>query len=428
MGAGVAGLSAARVLTRAGIAVHLVEARERIGGRIYTVHQPGLDAGIELGAEFVHGKPPEIWELLGGGAEVVESSGRDWCSQNQEIRACEFFTPVEKFLERMKIREQDQSFREFADAAGEVDPEAKRRALMYVEGFNAARAEEISVNSLVRGREAEDAIEGDRAFRIRGGYDMAPRALLEGCNPRYLRLSLNTAVTAVEWERGSVRVRTHSAEGETSLAARCAVITLPLGVLQAGSVAFIPALEGKRDPLAKLVMGRVIRVTLHFREKFWLELKGSGGRSLADLRFLFTDDESFPTWWTDSPMQAPLMTGWAPARAAERLTGRSLEAIRETAINSLANVLHLSVADIAGRLVGAHAHDWQSDPFSQGAYSYVRAGGEGAQRQLAAPLEDTLFFAGEACDEGHFGTVHGAIASGRRAGREVLDGGVRRAA
>jgi monoamine oxidase len=428
IGAGVAGLSAAQMLTRAGISVHLIEARDRIGGRVFTVHQPGLDAGIELGAEFLHGKPPEIWELLGGGAEAVETSGRDWCSQAGEITTCDFFEQVDKFLERMQIADPDRSFREFADSVNDVPPEVKRRALMYVEGFNAARAEEISVNSLVRAAKAEEQIGGDRAFRIRGGYDLVPRALLGRCEPRNLRLNMNSVVTAVEWERGAVRVLTQNGNDQSAVTARCAVVTLPLGVLHAGSVAFTPALDAKRAALAGLVMGKVLRVTLRFRENFWRERKESGGQSLADLRFLFTDDANFPTWWSDSPLQAPLLTGWSPALAAERLSGRPLEVIRQAAVQSLANVMHMSVAEISGLLLDAQVHDWQTDPFSCGAYSYVRAGGDGAQRELSAPLAGTLFFAGEACDEGHFGTVHGAIASGKRTAREVLDEVAERAA
>jgi len=428
IGAGVAGLSAAQVLTRAGISVHVIEARDRIGGRVFTLHQPGLDAGIELGAEFLHGKPPEIWDLLGGGAEAVEASGRDWCSQAGEIKACDFFEQVDKFLERMQIAQPDRSFREFADSVHDVPPEVKRRALMYVEGFNAARAEEISVHSLVRAAKAEEEIGGDRAFRIRGGYDLVPRALLGRCDPRNLRLNMNRVVTAVQWERGVVRVLTQSGNEHGALTARCAVVTLPLGVLQAGSVAFTPALQAKSAALAGLVMGKVLRVTLRFQEKFWRERKGGGAQSLADLRFLFTDDPNFPTWWSDSPMQAPLLTGWSPARAAERLSGRPLEVIRHAAVQSLANVMHMTVAEISGLLLDAQVHDWQTDPFSCGAYSYVRAGADGAQKELAAHLAGTLFFAGEACDEGHFGTVHGAIASGTRAAREVLNEVAERAA
>jgi monoamine oxidase len=422
VGAGVAGLSAAAALTCAGISVHIVEARERIGGRIYTVHEPGLGAAIELGAEFVHGKPPEIWDLLdGNGAGAVEGSGRNWCSQHGEIRQCDFFEQVQAFLGKMKVTPGDQPFREFLEAATGVELEVKRRALMYVEGFNAARAEEISVNSLVRAAKAEEEIEGDRAFHIRGGYDYIPRALLGRCDPRYLRMSMNTVAHEIDWNREAISVRGRCGGEEFAINARRAIVTLPLGVLQSGAVKFTPALTEKQNALTRLVMGPVIRIALQFREKFWDRPHGSGGESLADLRFLFTDDESFPTWWTPAPINAPLMIGWAPSRAAERLSGRPVEFIKQTAVDSLAHVLHTSVSEISRFLVDAYVHDWQSDPFSCGAYSYVRTGGDGAQRHLAAPLAGTLFFAGEACDEGHFGTVHGAIASGRRAAREVLD-------
>jgi monoamine oxidase len=91
------------------------------------------------------------------------------------------------------------------------------------------------------------------------------------------------------------------------------------------------------------------------------------------------------------------------------------------AIDALSDILQVPPKTLRRRIVGWHTHDWQSDPFSLGAYSWVRAGGEGAQRLLAEPLEQTLFFAGEACNtEGHNGTVHGAMQTGVRAADEIL--------
>ncbi len=420
IGAGVAGLSAARELTRAGIAVQIVEARDRIGGRIHTLHVDGLSAPVELGAEFVHGKPPEIWQLLGGdGRAVVEAQGRDFCSENGRMRRCDFFDDVQEFLDRMEGGAADQSFREFADHDREASAEVKHRALMYVEGFNAARAEEISVHSLVRASKAEEEIEGERMFRIRRGYDLIPRMLLGECDPRYLRLNLNTVVKNVEWNSGQVKVRALSNGQETMFTASSAVVTLPLGVLQAGTVQFTPALEEKREALAKLVMGHVLRVTLQFRPDFWEHMKASGWSELSDMRFLFTDDDWFPTWWAESPIEVPLLTGWAPVRPAEKLSALPHDAVQGQAVQSLARAVGMKLQDLSNLLDKTYVHDWQSDPYSRGAYSYVRVGGNGAQRQLESPMNNTLYFAGEACDEGHFGTVHGAIASGRRAAEKL---------
>lgn len=428
IGAGVAGLSAARELTRAGISVQIVEARERIGGRIYTLHVEGLAAPVELGAEFVHGKPPEIWQLLADGRGTVEAQGRDFCSENGRLRTSGFFDDVEEFLDRMDDHGPDQSFRHFADNDVQASPEVKHHALNYVEGFNAARAEEISVHSLVRASKAEEEIEGHRIFRMKRGYDLVPRMLLGGCDPRYLALNLNTEVTTIEWKAGEVKVRAVSNGQETIFTGGSAVVTLPLGVLQAGTVQFTPALDAKREALASLVMGHVLRVTLQFRPDFWEQMKASGWSELSDMRFLFTDDEWFPTWWAESPMQVPLITGWAAVRSAEKLSAQTDSAIEAQAVESLSRVLSMKAQDLGKLLLKAHVHNWQTDPHSRGAYSYVRVGGDGAQRQLEAQLEATLYFAGEACDEGHFGTVHGAMASGRRAARGILTRAGRRAA
>ena len=464
IGAGVAGLAAASRLTRASVNVHIVEARDRIGGRIYTVTQetqPTLvaerkkkhtgdrrdadvpenshayeDVAIELGAEFVHGKSRELWDLIGGSTEHVdEVSGTDWCVREGQVGPCEFFQQVNDFLDRMKEGETDQSFTVWARKNRDgVPDEIVRRAFGYVEGFNAAHAEQISVNSLVRAGKAEEEIGGDRSFRIQAGYNFVPRSLLATCDPQHLRISMNSAVTRVDWERGRVCVQSGPGRAgvQTEFVAPRAVVTLPLGVMKAGAVEFRPALESKREALDKLAVGHVIRVVLRFRERFWESISPGPGKSsvagphstsktLADMRFLFTDDEWFPTWWSTMPRRAPVLVGWAPANAAERLSGRGEQFQVQRAIESLSRTLSVGREYLDQQLVRGFVHDWQSDPFSRGAYSYVCVGGDRAEQQLAESVQETLFFAGEATDtNGYFGTVHGAIASGHRAAEEVL--------
>lgn len=421
IGAGSAGLAAAGELSRAGINVRLIEGRERIGGRIFTIQEPRLAVPIEMGAEFVHGKPPEIWNLLRRtGAAVDEVIGKDWCARKVVVRPCEFFDQVEALLSRMSSSSPDRSFAQFLESVTDVSPEVKQQALRYVEGFNAAHAAEISVNSLVRAWRAEEQIDGDSTFRLRGGYAFLPRVLLEECDARHLRINLGTAVKGIEWQPGKVTVQARSAGTPMSFTAARAIITLPLGVLQAepgseGAVEFTPALREKQDALAHLVMGHVMRITLRFRERFWSD------SPLADMRFLLTEDEWFPTWWSSMPIAAPVITAWAPADAAERLSKLSEEQIRTCAVETLGRVMQTSAAHIGALLERAYMHNWQADPFSLGAYSYVRVGGDGAQESLAQPLAETLFFAGEASEtEGHFGTVHGAMATGLRAARQVM--------
>jgi monoamine oxidase len=213
------------------------------------------------------------------------------------------------------------------------------------------------------------------------------------------------------------------------LAARRVLVTLPLALLKApigevGVVEFTPPLpQEKVESLDKLEMGKVIRVVLRFRHRFWDEIRPSGDQSktLSDMSFLFSQDEWFPTWWTTMPEKFPIITGWAPFRSAERLSGQSHAFVTQRSLQTLGRLLGVDWKKLETWLEAAYFHDWQSDPFSRGAYSYGKVGADGAQQGLAAPVENTLFFAGEATDtSGHNGTVHGAIASANRAAREIL--------
>ena len=142
---------------------------------------------------------------------------------------------------------------------------------------------------------------------------------------------------------------------------------------------------------------------------------------MADLSFLFTDDSEFPTWWTSNPLPYPILTGWAAGPHAAAQTGRSQDAIIQSAVRALARILEQDESKLRQQLIGAYTHDWQQDAFSRGAYSYASVGGIDAARALAEPIAETLYFAGEATNyDGYNGTVHGAIATGYRAAREML--------
>ena len=430
VGAGVAGLAAAAKLSQAGVRTLILEARDRIGGRVLTIHPPNLGVAVELGAEFVHGKPPETFELIKEAKlNVGEVEGEPFCSNQQTIGRCDFWGRIEKVLERMKKEASpQQSFDAFIHQLHDPDisDEDKNAACKYVRGFHAAHPEEISVQSLIEGMEAEEKIDGDRSFRLPSGYDGLVNVLDRKRDRENSRVELNTPVTRIRWKAGKVEVEAVGAHGhKQSFSAPHLLSTLPLGLLTAkpgdeGVVIFDPPLSGKREAVAKLRVGHVIRVSMVFRRRFWAEMKAEG-RSLEKMSFLFSRDETFPTWWTFLPTDAPLLTAWGPADAAERLSKLRDAEICEQAIQALARVFHLPLQRCREELVSAHTHNWQNDPCSRGAYSYVAVGGSDVQREFAAPLDKTLFFAGEATNfEGHHGTVHGAIATGYRAAEEIL--------
>jgi monoamine oxidase len=418
-GAGVAGLTAARVAAAAGLTVTVLEARQRAGGRIFTIREAGCSVPIELGAEFVHGLPPEI---LGIAREarlpIIESDGEEWRREGTRLRRADRFEEMtESILRQMSTKKPDEPFDRFVQKAS-GSTEAKAWAAEYVEGFNAAHKERIGVHSLVQTEEAAVRIQGDRISRIQGGYGRLVDALVDRLRPE-VRFHFGAAVETIRWKRGSVDVETTRG----AFRARRLILTLPLGVLKAPeAVRFEPEIPKKRRAAERLEMGSVIRVALRFREQFWASgLRAAKTQDMTRLTFLYSHDESFPTWWSLYPVHAPLLVGWAAAKRGERLSGMPDEAIVGEALAALSRVTGESESDLNGLLETGHVHNWQTDPFARGAYSYVPAGAMDVPKLLAAPVEDTLFFAGEATNtEGYEGTVHGAIATGERAARQAI--------
>src|SRR5579884_3794609 len=387
IGAGAAGLSAARALAGSGLSVTILEARDRIGGRIYTVRDAALALPVELGAEFVHGKPQEIWDVVNAGVLLAcDVEGEDW----------------------------------------QCDSDTKTWASAFVEGFNAAKKELISTRSLVEDWQALEAIEGRRAFRVLNGYDRLVEWLRAGIDRRNSVLRLSTVADSIHWSRGRVEVRAYATAHRPAHAlepfiARCAVITVPIGVLKApsgsaGAIRFFPEPQNLRQALSLLEMGQVFRISMRFRERFWEQPE-----ERQDLSFLFSRNEWMPTWWTAMPVRAPILTGWAAGPIAEKYIGRDPDFVAEKALCALAHLLQRGRAEIETLLESWRLHNWQEDPFARGAYSYVLAGGSDARRMLATPVEDTLYFAGEAANvDGYSGTVHGAMATGKRAAELIL--------
>jgi monoamine oxidase len=384
VGAGVAGLAAAREAAKQGFQPVVLEARERCGGRILTLHDPSSPVPLELGAEFVHGLDAGLHDLLREcGATVVEQEGEHLGSGDWE--------EMGKVFDAMAAA-PEQSFGEFIGTV-EVSESAKQSAIGYVEGFNAAFKENVSVDWL----NLQD--DDDTGFRVREGYDAVPNYLARGLDIRY-----STPVRRIRWKTAEVVAETDSGEFH----APHAIVAVPFAVLARGALAIEPepqVLTRARDGIG---IGQAIRVTLRFREAVW-----AGHPRLSFLH----GDASFPVWWTQYPIEAPVITGWAAGPRALALRGMSGAELIRTARESLATVLN----EDPGEPVAAYFHDWEQDPWARAAYSYIRVHGIEAARALALPLEGTLCFAGEAVAESAaVGTVHGALASGIAAARALF--------
>ncbi len=417
IGAGAAGLSAAQQLSKAGVDVMILEARDRIGGRIHTLHD-SWPIPIEAGPEFIHGASEELQRLLASiGATTQELPERHFRVVSGKPQQINFEAAWSEILAKLEhASAPDQSFADFLDQeCRRLSPDERTMAVEYVEGFNAAESRRVSIEWL-RNTEAELGAGGEEVIRrLTSGYDRIARALLP--QTAAINLRLNTLVKRIQWRRGEVSIATIENGGRSSVyEGQRAVITLPLSILQAhpehGGVRFVPELPEKRAAAQRLIMGTVIKVVLWFREPFWIDM------GITERGFLHVPNASFMTWW---PLGDSLvLTGWSGGPRAQQLSASSDQAILDTALNDLARGLDVNERQVRELLVGGRAFNWQADPLTRGAYSYAAVGGAGADRDLAAPVEDTLFFAGEATDDQFPATVAGAIRSGYRAANQVI--------
>ena len=419
LGAGMSGLAAAARLAQAGLAVRVLEARDRIGGRVHSVRGARWPVPIELGAEFIQGQIPQLLKLAqAAGLPVVELDGTRLTVRNGQ------FTRGHDFVERL-----DESLAKAFAAVGSIDDRSVSQLLdllpadqvevgrTWIEGYDAADTRRFSVQALQREREAEHRIHGTRTFRVTAGYDGVVAAVCAQMPPDRGHVHFETVATEVHWEPGAVSVETRG--GETFHAARL-VSALPLGVLQAqpseaGALHFTPSIEDKQAALRGLEMGHVVKLVFAFKERFWQD-------AFADeMGYLATPGEPFKGFWTAYPIYAPVLVAWAGGPPADALSSLSLAQRADRALETLSSALGIPRGAVDGQVAAWESHDWGADPFARGAYSFVRVNGIAAQRELARPVDGTLFFAGEATElEGYQATVHGALFAGQRAADEVL--------
>jgi monoamine oxidase len=397
IGAGAAGLAAAEALVRAGRSVLVLEARDRVGGRVWTRRMPGLAVPVELGAEFVHGEAAVTHALLEkAGVGTVASGRAQRYAAGGRLRPVDSFRQAQLAMQnKSALQDRDLSFAAFLARQRGLPSITKTFAHLMVQGFDAADPARASARAIAE-EWGEGGALGGAQPRPRGGYGPMLDWLAQRLVERGGRLRMQSVVREVRWKRGRVE-----ALGEAfGFTARQAIVTLPLGVLQSGAVRFIPTLK-RAQALKRLASGPVIKAALRFPTAFW-------ERQHRGVAFFHAPRAAFPTFWTPLPARAPLLIAWA---GGPKATQPTMQAIRS------------SLKAIFGRAEEPDQvliQDWQADPFARGAYSYVLVDGEGARQQLAEPLAGALFFAGEATSSEDSGTVAGALQSGQRAARELL--------
>lgn len=417
IGAGAAGLMAARRLLKNKKKVVVLEGRDRAGGRINTIGLTGFTKPVEEGAEFIHGKLPLTLNLLKkAGISYKKSSGQFWNFKDGNFYQRNDLAEHHRVLmKKLKKQKKDVSVDEFlttqfTDSAYKNLKDSVRR---YVEGYYAATIEKGSTHALREELEGSDK----EQYRIEGGYGGLIRFLYTDCLKKGCTIELSKEATTVEWQKNKVQV--HTKDGDVYKANKV-IITVPLGVLQtpagsAGAIRFTPAIDDRLTLFQELGFGAAIKILMEFDEPFW-----QNGNNLDKLSFLFSEEE-ISTWWTQYPEQSSLLTGWCTGRSAEVIKDCSDNELLQKGLASLSLIFSLPVAQITAKLKGSVVCNWAADPFTRGGYSYTSVAAKGALKLINKPVDNTLFFAGEGLHEGiEIGTVEAALQTGKRAAEKIL--------
>lgn len=406
VGAGICGLAAARDLARAGRSVLVLEARDRVGGRICTLGGNRFSIPVERGAEFIHGKPKLTTSLIREAhVETTLAGGETWEVRRGSLQPSSMFPetlqPVNEALQKLQ---RDVTIREFLDRNFPRPdfPEVWEDIRHLIEGFDAADIDRISAMAVRSEWSADDEFSGSR---VTGGYSQLCSMLADGATSSGAILRLSSPVSEVVWEPGKAEVMT--ADGEHYVAPRL-LITIPAAVLRTDAIKFSPEIDRWRDAVSQIETGGVIKFLYEFREPFW-ESSADTPRPVKEPGFIFSD-APVRTWWTQRPSPTPLLTGWLSGPAT--LTAPRGNSLHDMAVQSLAYLFACTEERIIRELRTYDIADWSRDPWSFGAYAYKTPQTQEAIDVLTTPAYDTLFFAGEALNDGdEMGTVEAALQS-----------------
>lgn len=421
VGAGMAGLTCARMLTDAGRRVVVLEARDRIGGRMSTDRTAGFP--VDLGASWIHGiRNSSLWELVQRlGIPTREftvgsfqSGGRpmehfDGAGRRMDVEASAQWTSDVQAVDRELVAVIARS------SPGDSYLDVTERAL-DASGLAPARRDEIRQFFRHRVEEQcgawigdldahgldEDAIDGDEVIFPRG-YDELPHRIAFGVDVRLGHPVRSVQRTAEGWT-------VHS--DDDAFAAEDVVITVPLGVLQDAAIRFHPPLPRRaKDSIARLGMGVFNKIYVQFPERFW-------GDGTYVIRALGDAGERWHSWYDVSAISGiPTLLTFAAGPL-----GRHLQTLPDAdVVADSVRALRALYGDAVGEPIASWVTRWGDDPYSRGSYSHLPIGASHSDHDaLAGPFTGGLRFAGEATWGEEPATVGAAYASGRRSAESIL--------
>lgn len=410
IGAGASGLMAAYELARAGKKVIVVEARDRIGGRISPLDEKRFGYPAQAGAEFVHGEAVYTKALIKeAGLTYIVDDNELWSARGGEFSKMNVFLPyLDDVKEYLKKVEKDIPITEFIRQylQDEKYAELRNAIIKLVQGYDAADPEQISTFML---RDEWLSIGEFSDGRIDGGYKPLVDHLVKKCVDAGVEFHLNKKIDRIEWKTGSVVAYS----GEYVYTAKKVIVTVALPVIK--DITFAPPLLEKTAFLDRIGFGQVIKVIFKFDDIWWEKLPQY---DMTKLSFFFCNDP-FTTWWVQYPYKLPVLTGWIAGPEAKQYSTSSDEELIHMGLGTLERLFNIQ--NLKEKLQDFHVANWVKDPLTKGAYSYTTYKTGNAYTELAKPVEDTVYFAGEALAvTANTATVEGAFASGKEVAEKIL--------
>jgi len=397
IGGGAAGVAAARLLHEAGVDALIVEARDRLGGRAWTIADAAGEA-LDLGCGWLHSADVNPWrEIAERRGLAVDRTPPPWSRPQAQ-------TGVDK-AEQAAFYRTLTSFRDRTDAKGLEGPDRPASALLEPESrwnslldaistfYSGAELDRVSIVDLAR-------YEDTRVnWRLPSGYGALIADYGAGLPAR-----LGCAVERID--RRGQHLRIETAQG--AIVASAAIVTLPSDVVAARPELFLPALPEKIEAAAGLPLGLADKLFLSLAEPEQFE---------KDSRCWGETDRTATAAYHLRPFGRPMIEAYFGGSHAAELEKGGERAFFDFASAELAALFG---EEFRRRIKPLAHHSWRADPFARGSYSYALPGKADCRATLAAPVENRLFFAGEACSREDFSTAHGAYRTGVAAAEQAI--------